>query len=140
MLLTVQLRMNILHLRGNQGNIPQLMRNMYLYPKEFYRLIKISYSYTFQHWIRRDAFGETRGFNASTQFYVICRVEDFLILSIHEKDRNRSSKLDNEVEHIIEYSSNSCKEINIKRESTKQTKISILIVVFYIYSFLNDIV
>ena len=57
--------------------------------------------------------------------YVICGVEDLLNIFNHEKYRYMSLESDDEVEHIVEDSSNSRKEIKIKRESTKQTKISI---------------
>ena len=55
-------------------------------------------------------------------------------VSNHEQDRHGSSKFDDEVEHAIRDSGNSWKEIDIKMESTKQTKISIWIVISYIFS------
>ena len=64
-------------------------------------------------------------FIISTQSYVICGVEDMLSISNNEQDRHKTSESDDEVEHIVRDSSNSYKETNIKRESTKQTKISI---------------
>ena len=82
---------------------------------------------------------ETLGSKTSTQYQVKYSVEDFLNIIDCEKDRHMSSESENEVEHIVKDSSNSCKETEIKRDSTKQTNISILIVISYISSFLNDI-
>ena len=67
----------------------------------------------------------THRFNTGTQSYVIFGVEDLLNISDHEKDRHESSKSDNEIELVVRDFSNSCKETKIKRESTKETKISI---------------
>ena len=56
-----------------------------------------------------------------------------LSISDHELDRNRSSEPDNEVEHIWRRLQQ-FKKIEIKMESSKQTKISIWIVISYISS------
>ena len=56
---------------------------------------------------------------------MICGVEDLLMISDYEKDRHMSLESDDEVERNVKDSSNSCKETNIERVSTKQTKISI---------------
>ena len=97
---------------------PMKMKIM-LYGRTFYPL---------QHWIRTDAdvnAEETHRFNTSTQFQVIYGVEDLLNISDHEQDRHRSSESDNGAKHIVRDFSNSCKETEIKRESTKQTQISV---------------
>ena len=41
------------------------------------------------------------------------------------QDRHKSLESDNGVEHVVRDSNNSCKEAEIKKEPTKQTKISI---------------
>ena len=78
-------------------------------------------------------------FNTHTQSYVICGVEYLLNIFYHEQDRHKSSESCDEVERVVRNSTNSCKETNIKRKSTKQTKISILIIISYISSCLNEI-
>ena len=67
----------------------------------------------------------THRFNTNTEFDVIYSVRDFLSIFDHEKDRHRSSESGDEVEHVVRDSSNPFKEKNIRKESTKQTKISI---------------
>ena len=71
-----------------------------------------------------------------TQIY---GVENFLSIVDHEQDRHRSSESDDGIEHIVRDSSNSCKETEIKRGSTKQTQISVS-VLFEFLECLDDIV
>ena len=62
-------------------------------------------------WWRRD-----------TQIY---DVEDFLNIFDHEKDKHKSSKSYDGEKHTVRDSSNSFKETKIKKESIKQTNISV---------------
>ena len=54
-------------------------------------------SYSFKHWIRRNAVvinDEEEGslrFNTNTQFLMVYGIEDLLNISDHEKDRHMSS-------------------------------------------------
>ena len=72
-------------------------------------------------WIKRDEVVNeevTLIFRTSIQSHVIYGIEDLLM---YEQDKHRSSKSDDEVEHIVKDSSNSSKKTTIKRESTNQT-------------------
>ena len=60
----------------------------------------------------------TLRFRTNIESHVIYDIEDFLK---HGQDRHRSSESNDEVEHTVKDSSNSCKKTRIKRESTKQT-------------------
>ena len=76
-------------------------------------------------WIRRDAVVNeevTLIFKTNIQSRMIYGIEYLLSIYDHEKYRHMSSKSDDEVEHVFKDSSNSCKEINIKRESTKKKR------------------
>ena len=73
------------------------------------------------------------------QYTVLCDLwckKTCLVILIRSKIGSDSGDV---LEYVVRDSNNSCKETEIKRESTKQTEISIWIAISYISSCLNDI-